>query len=170
MKEASFNKAFPVPTAVKTLKEQKILPKSLGVGLPQIRAAHSFVRQLPRDLTDVELYVRLESQAQDETILGSYSAMVARIWMLAAPESVVESMCSVIKDIFGENRQLSHSNASKELCVRWNGPEPVCADRLLDLVRQRCQKDNFLTVGQRDIGKVIKRHLRRKCHRVSVYL
>ena len=159
-----------VPTAVRTLKEQKILPNELVVGLPQIRAAHKFVRELPNELTDRELYVRLQKQAQSEAILGPYGDMVARIWMLAAPESVVESMCSVVKDIFGENRQLSHANAAKELCVRWNGPEPVCADKLLEHVRQRCQKDNFLTVGQKDIGKVMRRHLGRRCHRAPVYL
>ena len=128
------------------------------------------MRDLPGDLADAELYVRLENKAQSDPSLAPYSAMVARIWLLAAPESVVESMCSVAKDIFGENRQLSHSNAAKELCVRWNGPEPVCTDRLLDHVRLRCTKDNFLTVGHRDVGKVIKRHLARKCHRAPIYL
>lgn len=52
------------------------------------------------DLTDAELYGRLENEAQSDSSLAPYSAMVTRIWLLAAPESVVASMCSVAKYIW----------------------------------------------------------------------
>ena len=72
-------------------------------------------------------------------------------------------MASVIGDIFGTRRQLSHQNAAKELIVRWNSPDVFAADDLIKAVQDR---HNFEFVRRTtDIrsafhGTVISRHLR----------
>ena len=52
-------------------------------------------------------------------------------------ESVVESMASVIADIFGTRRELSHQNAAKEPKVRWNSPDILAADDLIKTIQGR---------------------------------
>lgn len=44
-----------------------------------------------------------------------------RVWLLYPCESIVESMGSVLKNIFGEHRNLAPENAEKELIIAWNG-------------------------------------------------
>ena len=50
---------------------------------------------------------------------------------LSPPESVVESMGSVLKAVFGQHRQLKHCNAAKELIARRSGPHPLHYDSLI---------------------------------------
>ena len=104
--------------------------------------------------------------------LAPYADMVNRVWLLSSPESVVESMASVIKNIFGENRQLTHQNAASELFVRWNGPAVGSADDLLDDVQTKYQ-NNFVRSSQRSItssleGTVVSRMQSEKCHRAVI--
>ena len=49
-----------------------------------------------------------------EAVRG-YSDLVSRVWLLAAPESVVKSMGNVVQDAFGHHPQLSHESAAREL-------------------------------------------------------
>ena len=61
-------------------------------------------------------------------------------------ESVVESMASVIGEVFGERRNMNHVSAAEELAIRWNGACLAKADRLLGGIHRRvsaaeCHRD-----------------------------
>ena len=50
---------------------------------------------------------------------------------------MVESMSSILKEVFGTHRILNHENAEKELVVRWNGPHENMAESFLNAVQAR---------------------------------
>ena len=103
--------------------------------------------------------------------LQPFVALVIRLWLISPPESVVESMGSVIQ-VFGAHRQLDRANAAKELLIRWNGPELSQADPLIKAVQRRCglnfQKRSGGITGAFE-GTVISRHRGMECARSHVY-
>lgn len=101
-----------------------------------------------------------------------YVLLVIRLWLMSPCESVVESMGSVVKEVFGEHRNLKHANAARELVVRWNGPEFASADGLIQtVVRSRRENFNFVRKQTQpkinEEGSVLSR-LKKKCPRSSV--
>ena len=81
---------------------------------------------------------------------------------MSAPQPVVGSMASVVKNVFGEHRQLRHTHAAMELAVPWNGPDVTCADEVIQAVRDTYQM-KLVRVGQQTINKslhgtVLSRH------------
>ena len=88
-----------------------------------------------------------------------YLDLVTRIWLLNPPESVVESMASAVKEVFGVHRQLSHANAAKELVIRWNGPELCEADQLVAAAVAKMSAGGASTSGLHHMGKVLRRHM-----------
>ncbi|XP_043231410.1 uncharacterized protein LOC122386354 isoform X2 [Amphibalanus amphitrite] len=111
---------------------------------------------------------------RDDHRLLPYLSVVARLWLLSPSESVVESMASVVKAVFGvsSSRVLDHGNAEKELIVRWNGPSVPQADGLIAAVVQKYPHlDNFVrsTLSQQVEGKVIARHKAHRCAKSHIY-
>ena len=162
-----------VVEAGRKLGEVGIVPASAVPSGRAIRAAYDFLRSVPGEVTNADLYGLLHKRAQTDPILRPYLEAVARIWLMSAPESVVESMASVVKDVFGEHRQLEHRNAAMELAVRWNGPEAACADGLVKAV-QNTYHTKFVRTGQQTIGRslhgtVLSRHYARRCVRSETF-
>ena len=100
---------------VREMERSKLIPKSAAdqCSLGSIQAARTAMLDLPaksngQEYSNQELYGALWRQAADTPVLRGYIGLVTRIWLLSPPESVVESMGSVISDIFGEHRQLKH--------------------------------------------------------------
>ena len=106
--------------------------------------------------------------------LAPYLDLVTRLWLISPAESVVESMASVVKSVFGvsSSRVLNHSNAAKELIVGWNGPSVPQADWVIATVlRKYPHLDNFVraTLSQQLEGKVISRYESQKCARSYIF-
>ena len=95
-----------------------------------------------------------------------YLDLVIRMWLISPPESVVESMVSAVKEVFGMHRQLTHANAAMEPAIRWNGPDLCSADQLIGAVVARLQLGRTTNSGSSALlaGEVLRRHLG-KCAR-----
>ena len=97
---------------------------------------------------------------------------MVHLWLISPTETVVESMASTIQEVFGAHRQLDHSNAARELVIRWNGPEPCWADSLIGAV-QRQANFNFIRhktgPHQTVNGVVITRHKNTPSAKVVLY-
>ena len=100
-----------------------------------------------------------------------YLDLVIRIWLISPPESVVESMASAVKEVFGMHRQLTHANAAMEMAIRWNGPDLCSADQLIGAVVAKLQLGRATSSGASALlaGKVIRRHLGNVCARSRAF-
>lgn len=161
-----------VRSAVESLIRRKLIPKSADVPVRSIVAAWRYLRELPDNCPDKKLFKGLVMGSQENGHIKPYVDLVTRVWLLAPAESVVESMGSVIEDIYGDHRQLAHQNAAKELEIRWNGPAVNKADALITAVQARFH-NNFTRKAsdiRRDIqGTVIGRHKATPCYRAVVF-
>ena len=166
-----------VREAANRLAAGKLVPRSAVPSEVDIRAALSLLRRHPSH-TSQQLWKLLVSPEHQQNLhIKGFADFVTRLWLLSPPESVVESMASVIGDVFGEHRQLNHVNAAKELVVRWNGPNMCRADKLLKTVQAdlsgqdtfRCVRRSNAPIGQAMVGTVITRHKRAPDHKVSLW-
>ena len=129
-----------VRSAVERLRHQKLIPESADAPGKSLVAAWRYLRELPDDCSDKKMYNELVKESRVNPELRPYVDLVTRVWLLAPSESIVESMGSVIEDIYGDHRQLSHENAARELAICWNGPavnkaDGLTTDRLLNLLQ-----------------------------------
>ena len=159
--------------AATELAELGVIPESAVVSCRSIRAAYDAVREMPGELSNAELVRRLSKVAETSETVRSYLNLVMRVWLMSAPESVVESMGNVVQDVFGQHRQLSHENAARELFIRWNGPDITASDSLLDKV-QRKYGNKFVRTDPRSIaaslqGTVVRRHQAKRCPRAHIF-
>ncbi|XP_043200760.1 uncharacterized protein LOC122371027 [Amphibalanus amphitrite] len=171
----------PVPVAARLYREagerlvrRKLIPVDTVPTEGEIRSVLPLLRR-HREETNQQLWKMLNRHADDHSA-RALTNLVTRIWLLSPPESVVESMGSVIAEVFGEHRQLEHGNAAKELIVRWNGPSLCRADRLLSRVHRHLSRDDSFrcvrrttTIGQSFHGTVITRHKRAPDHRACLW-
>ena len=160
----------PVPVSARLVREAaerlakgELVPKSTLPSEAEIRVALSLLRGQPSSSSQ-ELW-KLLARGNQNLPVKVFVDFVTRLWLLSPPESVVESMASIIGEVFGEHRQLNHSNAAQELVVRWNGPSLCHADRLIKAVqRDLSAQDKFRcvrrgnTISQAMEGTVISRH------------
>ena len=161
-----------VKTAAENLVRQKLIPKSADAPAKSILAAWRCLRELPNNCPDKKLFLGLVRESKTNADIKPFLDLVIRTWLISPAESVVESMGSVIEDIYGDHRQLTHDNAAKELVIRWNGPAVNKADDLISAVQARYH-NNFLRKSvsiRRDFeGTVIGRHKRTLCPRSAVF-
>ena len=162
-----------VRNAATELASLGIIPESAVVSCLSVRAAYDAVRGMPGELSNAELFRRLSKVAEENRVVKSYAGLVSRVWLLAAPESVVESMGNVVQDVFGHHRQLSHENAARELFIRWNGPDVTAADPLLQRVQAK-YGNKFVRTDDRSIaasvlGTVLRRHQAKRCPRAAFF-
>ena len=112
-----------------------------------------------------------EAKKEDRQPLWLYVQLVTRLWLVWPAESIVESMASVAKDVFGTHRRLNHRNAAKELTIRWNGPGLTAADSLICAVNSK-YKFNFKrtrpSLAAAFEGTVIARHRSKKCAKSTI--
>ena len=148
------------------LAGRKLVPLSSVPTVRQIEAGIAFLRG-HGSCTSSELWKALVDKRQGDPEAKHYANLVTRLWLINPPESVVESMASVIGEVFGEHRQLDHTNAAAELIVRWNGPSLSNAGRLIRSVQQRLSAANTFRCTRRTVsitqafeGTVISRHKR----------
>ena len=98
--------------------------------------------------------------------------MCIRLWLLSLPESFVESMTSVLGEVFGAYRNLEHESAAEELIIRWNGPDPAHADSVVAAARTVLRKKFRTEVKGGRLknvhGTVIAGRMARKCPCASV--
>ena len=161
-----------VESSIKALVAQKLIPQSAVVSMQSLTAAYTFLSCVSGD-SNRELFKALHKEAQSRVALKPYVDLVTRLWLLCPPESVVESMASVVEDVFGQHRQLNHDNAEKELMIRWNGPDVHHAGDLLAAV-QRKYANNFIRktacITAAVSGSVYRKHVMdRKCRRGSIF-
>lgn len=148
-----------VDAAQRRLLARRIIPECVAPG--SLRVAYEAIKATEDGLSNPRLYQELWKAAAQKPELKPFVALVTRLWLCSPTESVVESMASVAKEVFGAHRQLSHENAAKELVVRWNGPDTCSADWLVTEVQRR-HKYNFTRSATSIMaaveGTVIARH------------
>ena len=158
--------------ALKRLESRRIIPSSARAPESSVRAACEVIHEeLCAKKGNQHLLKELWIKQQSDPAIRPFVEVVIRLWLISPPESVVESMGSVIQEVFGNHRQLDHKNAAKELSIRWNGPELCRSDDLVWAVRRKCGV-KFLKRSwnyYNSEGTVIKRHRGVECPRVSVY-
>ena len=109
--------------------------------------------------------------AKENAALRPYANFVIRLWLLLPAESVVESMGSVLKEVFSTKRQLRHENAAKELLVRWNGPPVAKAGGLVREVRST-YRHQFVRRDERMkhvLGRVLRKQTKKE-YAFSIFL
>lgn len=150
----------------------KLVPPSCAITMSEIEAAWQVLRKERQGASNQELMKVLSSAAQSSAPIHRFCRLVTRMWLMSPPESVVESMASVVEDVFGTHRQLDHSNAALELQVRWNGPTVFKANRIVEsvlarnphrFVRTSVDVTSFLE------GTVIRKHLEGRADRVTCF-
>ncbi|KAF0298367.1 hypothetical protein FJT64_004229 [Amphibalanus amphitrite] len=158
--------ARQVHEASMRLAGRKLVPLSSVPTARQIEAGIVLLRG-HKARTSPELWKVLVDRRGGDPEARNYGNLVTRLWLVNPPESVVESMASVIGEVFGEHRQLDHTNAAAELIVRWNGPALSNAGRLIRSVQQRLSANNTFRCTRRTVsitqafeGTVISRHKR----------
>ena len=123
-----------VGIAASRLPKAGVIPTEAS--LVSVRAAYDNLKKLsPAD--NGTLFKRLWAIAERDATLSSFMALVVRLWLIWPVESVVESMASVLKNVFKDNRVLDHDNAVKELIIRWNGPDVAHVDGFIEHVLRR---------------------------------
>ena len=176
------NSNVPVPVAARFYREaaerlvrRKLIPVDSVPAEAEVRAVLPLLHR-HRAATNQELWKLLNGHASDHS-MKMFTDLVTRVWLLSPPESVVESMGSIIAEVFGEHRQLEHGNAAKELIVRWNGPSLCRANRLLARVQRHLSRDDSFrcvrrttTIGQCFDGTVISRHKRAPDHKAYLWV
>ena len=155
-----------VDSAIHRLVTNRIVPE--GVPPAALRLAYQAIQETEEGLTNQELFKELWKQSKAQPELQPFLSLVSRLWLISPAESVVESVSSVVKDVFGEHRRLLHENAAKELMVRWNGPDLCSADGLI-LEVQRRNKFNFtrsaISISAATEGTVLARRKTKHCLR-----
>ena len=147
-----------VLVAVSRLHTGGLIPST--VPQDSVRAAYDTLKKLSPANSKV-LFKELWSASRTESRLRPFVDLVVRLWLISPTESVVESMASVVKDLFGANRILDHENAVQELIVRWNGPDLAHADWLIGKVLAKNPHLNHFVrghIGRAVEGTVIARH------------
>ena len=162
----SSSMADDVLNAIGRLQRSGCIPTSVVVPSLSVEMSYRVVRELSQSkgVKDTRvLFKALHRQSLSQPELRPMVNIIIRLWLTWPLESVVESMASVIGDVFGTQRNLDHSNAAKELVVRWNTPDVFAADELIEAVQAR---NNFEFVRRTNNirtafeGTVISRHLR----------
>ncbi|KAF0306494.1 hypothetical protein FJT64_022013 [Amphibalanus amphitrite] len=151
--------------AMELLVAQGLIPASSVAPESSVVEAVSVLRTLPStDATNQHLLRHLHREQERKPLLRAYVQLVTRLWLLLPAESVVESMASVLKEVFATHRQLHHDNAAKELVVRWNGPDVGEADQLISRVQSRfkfCVRRKAMNPKQM-LSAVLNTHLVKK--------
>lgn len=160
--------AADISKAVSRLRAERLIPGA--VPGESIAAAYRALRKLDEGLTNQELYIKLRAMESED--LRAFLDLVARLWLTCPAESVVESMASAAKNVFGMNRSLHHENAAKELTVRWNGPDVQHSDSLIESVIKRNPRlNNFVraSIRQAAEGTVIARYKAEKSSQTYLF-
>ena len=148
--------------AIHRLVSRRLVPQTCHVTRDSVLAAHAVLRE-PRcaSQSNQQLLKLLWNSRDLVSGLRPYVELVVRLWLISPTETIVESMASAVQEVFGVHRQLDHSNAARELVLRWNGPELNRADGLICAV-QRKAGFNFVRhmtgLHQTLAGAVITRH------------
>ena len=159
-----------VGKALERLQRERIIPKG-DIPRDSIMATYLKLR-MTEPGSNQKLLKTLWSDGDQR--LSAYLAIVVRLWLLSPAESVVESMASAVKAVFGtqQARGLNHESAEHELIIRWNGPNVPHADWLIKAVlRKHPHLDNFVraSFSEQVQGRVIARHKRERCARSFIY-
>ena len=159
--------------AASRLVALRIVPASCDVPEASIGAAYRVLHEERCATgTQQQLLKVLWRESEDKSNIRLFVNIVIRLWLVSPTESVVESMGSVVQEVFGVHRQLDHANAAKELIVRWNGPAVNKADDLIRVV-QRKQAYKFTrrtdSIKRALDGTVITRHKTAICPRQSLF-
>lgn len=166
--ESASDQVSAVVKATARLASAKLIPVSAIPEQNSILHAVLAVRSSPQ-ASNKELLKMLHRLGEK---VRPFANLVVRVWLLSPPESVVESMGSMLKEIFSMHRQLLHENAAKELVIRWNGPDVDDCDALLRAVQKKKGYDfirRSVNVKNMLAGTVIARHRATRSHRTSLF-
>ena len=160
-----------VDAALRRLERRRIIPATC-VTNACLKAAYTAIHRTRDGLSNQQLYKELWTAAQSDSLLKTYMEVVTRLWLISPAESVVESMASVVKEVFGVHRRLSHEAAATELLVRWNGPDIANTEPLINMVQKK-NRFNFCRsgfgIGVAVEGTVIARYKSKRCPTLSMY-
>ena len=105
-----------VETALRRLENGHIMPTT-GISNACLKAAYDAIQRTKERLSNQQLYTELWTAAQTAPLLRPYVDTVTRLWLISPAECVVESMASIVKEVLGVHRRLSHAAAATELTV-----------------------------------------------------
>lgn len=157
--------------AVSHLVSRKLMPPSAAAPHSSIHAALDILREEEGSASTTNPTL-LKALWKRGPLVKPFVNLVIRMWLLSPAESVVESMASVLKEVFSMHRQLKHENAAKELLIRWNGPELDGAESLIKAVQKR---HHFMFVRRTTnvkhmlVGKVLSRHKAAQSYRSCLF-
>ena len=157
-----------VLVAASRLHSSGIIPHTVPVDA--VRATYEALKELPPS-TCKGLFKELYRHNRSSE-MRPYMELVVRAWLVSPTETVVESMAITVKAVFGENRVLDHENAAHELIIRWNGPDLVHADWLIERVLRKNPHFNHFVrtnIAGAVEGTVISRHRRHRNPRSYIY-
>ncbi|KAF0296390.1 spicule matrix protein [Amphibalanus amphitrite] len=162
--------AVEVQQALHRLKRRRMIPDVVTGEC--LKVAYQALQNSAPNLSNQELLKFLWERAKLQAALTPYVDTVIRLWLLCPAESVVESMGSTVKAVFGVHRQLRHDNAEKELIVRWNGPDPAHSDYVVQAALKRGGFDfvrSTVSIVSMLQSTVIARHKAAKCARTYIF-
>ena len=162
-----------IKDAIKRLVARCIIPKSCDLPESNIHSAYNILHDgTCTGEKNTQLLKHLWRASEEKPEVRSFVNVVVRLWLISPTESVLESMGSVVQEVFGAHRQLDHVNAAKELIVRWNGPSVNKADSLIRAVQRRHNYNFTRRTGgiKRALeGTVITRHKTAICPRQALF-
>ncbi|KAF0311054.1 hypothetical protein FJT64_018091 [Amphibalanus amphitrite] len=165
--------ASGVADASRRLIIRRLIPPSAEVSAKSAEAAIRLLGEASQSLGNAELLRLLWSRRSSNAEVQQYLETCIRLWLLSPPESVVESMASVLGEVFGAHRNLDHENAAKELVIRWNGPDLAHSNSVVASAAASLRK-KFRTTSDSSrlktaLGAVIAGRMAKQCPRASVF-
>ena len=173
--ESTHTKVVSIVDDFRRLAAVQLIPRSAVPSIESVSAAAAALKVsgLPGKMCNQALLKVLWDSMAEAPAVRPYLNAVIRLWIMCPPESVVESMASVVGDVFGTHRQLDHANAAKELVIRWNGPETAKADAVVKAAASRLNK-RFCAQSAANrlknmVRSVIAKQKRATCQRASIF-
>ena len=143
-----------------------IIPRSARAPRSSVSIACGAIRRMTCTGGNQDLLKRLLDK-QKTDYLKPFTDLVIRLWLLCPPSGLAESMESAIRAVFDKERRLSHADAAKELIIRWNGPDPLNCDSLVNTVEGRYRQT--FDFSRRQGGTAVSRRLAEPCDLSALY-
>ena len=165
--------ASEVADASRRLVARRLVPSSAEVAANTAEATIRILAEASPSLGNAELLKLLWSRRTEAPEVRQYLESCIRLWLISPPESVVESMASVLGEVFGAHRNLDHDSAAKELVIRWNGPDLAHSNSVVSsaaaALRKRFRTTSDSSRLKTALGAVISGRLAKQCPRATVF-
>ena len=158
-----------VAAACGRLAGRNMIPLEGALSQDSVAAATQPLSDLPAltrsQMDNEELFRLLWIRRAASPALRRYLDTWVRLWLLAPPCGVVESVSAVMAEVWDSARNLQPDSALDELVIRWNGPELPAADHVISVARASMQcrlRTNLRSTLPKDLTS-------KPCPRASIF-